>query len=351
MLKEILYIVVSVCLLESCIFREPEIDALCLRDEIGNYVIKWETDPAMSGKVRIDVSDDPNDFKYSYSIGQVNIADGVTTHITNGNTTQKYFRLVFNGKYPIIIGSRLVNMEGIQNFRDLGGYETKDGKTTRWAKIYRSGHLNNISTWDSVRLEKLGIRTIIDLRTPMEVDTAAIKGTLAKVVSIPISFGRDSDVVKDVLNGRMRKGDALVFLQDEYLQFVTDNTEQFAKVIDVLLDQQNYPVLFSCSFGKDRAGFLSALLLTALGVEWDDVVEDYLASNQYIDTEALGDLVKGYPTDVQESLTVLITANEGILKLAFNKIRKEYGSFHDYQTKGLRLSDKKMDLLKDMLLY
>ena len=149
----------------------------------------------------------------------------------------------------------------------------------------------------------------------------------------------------------MRKGDAGVYMEDEYLQFVTDNTDQFAKVLEQFQNEDNYPNLISCSYGKDRTGFLTAMLLAALDIPRDAIMEDYLTSNQYIDTSHLADIVKHLSTDAQESITVFLTANEGLMDLAFHKIKKEYGSTEKYLSKGLRLTDKKRERLKDILLY
>ena len=71
----------------------------------------------------------------------------------------------------------------------------------------------------------------------------------------------------------------------------------------------------------------------------------------YIDTSHLADIVKHLSTDAQESITVFLTANEGLMDLAFHKIKKEYGSTEKYLSKGLRLTDKKRERLKDILLY
>jgi len=140
-------------------------------------------------------------------------------------------------------------------------------------------------------------------------------------------------------------------MEDEYLQFVTDNTDQFAKVLEQFQNEDNYPILISCSYGKDRTGFLTAMLLAALDIPRDAIMEDYLTSNQYIDTSHLADIVKHLSTDAQESITVFLTANEGLMDLVFNKIKKEYGSTEKYLSKGLRLTDKKRERLKDILLY
>ena len=164
MLGKILSLFASVILLVGCSSNAPDIRAICLRDDIGNYVIKWETDPVMEGIVKMTVSDNPDLFTNESPIIYANIKDGVATYITNDNISRKYFRLSFNDKYPRIIGARSAVMDSVQNFRDLGGYTSTNGKTVKWGKVFRSGELSSLSEWDSIRLDNLGIKTIIDLR-------------------------------------------------------------------------------------------------------------------------------------------------------------------------------------------
>ena len=157
MLGKILSLFASVILLVGCSSNAPDIRAICLRDDIGNYVIKWETDPVMEGIVKMTVSDNPDLFTNESPIIYANIKDGVATYITNDNISRKYFRLSFNDKSPRIIGARSAVMDSVQNFRDLGGYTSTNGKTVKWGKVFRSGELSSLSEWDSIRLDNLGI--------------------------------------------------------------------------------------------------------------------------------------------------------------------------------------------------
>ena len=93
MLGKILSLFASVILLVGCSSNAPDIRAICLRDDIGNYVIKWETDPVMEGIVKMTVSDNPDLFTNESPIIYANIKDGVATYITNDNISRKYFRL------------------------------------------------------------------------------------------------------------------------------------------------------------------------------------------------------------------------------------------------------------------
>lgn len=114
-------------------------------------------------------------------------------------------------------------------------------------------------------------------------------------------------------------------MQDTYISYVTDNSEQFSKALKVFLDKDNYPILVNCSMGKDRAGFLTAMLLTALDVPEETIMKDYMASNNHIDLRSLAYMARNLNTDAQETITVLLGANETWLDLAFHKIKKEYG--------------------------
>lgn len=351
-IERILFLFTSVVLLTGCNSgRAPEIHAICLRDDIGNYIIKWETDPHTEGTMKLYVSDTPNSFDMSRPCSYANIDDGRVTYITNDNITRKYFLLSFNDKYYRTVGARSVQMDSVQNLRDIGGYyNTHDTHMTQWGKIYRSGELRALSRNDTIRLNSLKIKTIIDLRGEDEVALAPEKYAGAKIISIPIPV-RDKDLVAQRLEeGRMRKGDGVLFMQDTYLRFVTENSEQFGKALEVFLDKDNYPILVNCSMGKDRVGFLTAMLLAALDIPEETIMKDYIASNSYIDLSHLACMATNLGTDAQETITVLLNANETWLDLAFLKIRKEYGSTDKYLSKGLHLSEKERDTLKDILL-
>ena len=165
-LKRILFLFTSVALLAGCSSgRAPEIRAICLRDDIGNYIIKWETDPHTDGTMKLYVSDTPNSFDMSRPCSYADINDGRVTYITNDNITRKYFLLSFNDKYYRTVGARSVQMDSVQNLRDIGGYFSEHGnRMTGWGKIFRSGELKALSRNDTIRLDNLTIKTVIDLR-------------------------------------------------------------------------------------------------------------------------------------------------------------------------------------------
>ena len=351
MLSKVIFLCTGLLLLIGCNSRSPEIRAVCLRDDIGNYVIKWETEPIIEGTVKMYVSDSPDTFTYDAPAIYANIKEGIATYITHDNTTRKYFEMVFNIKCSRIVGARSVVMDSIQNLRDMGGYNIRNKKTTRWGKLFRSGQLSSLSEWDSIRLDNLGIKTIIDLRTDAEIAAKPVKYTNAKIVHIPITNAQLPELPARIMSGTIRKGDAILYMQDLYLQLITENTQQFVKALEELQNPDNYPILFNCTLGKDRSGFLAAILLAALGASEDTIIKDYMASNEYINLNQLAYLARNLSTDAQEAITVVVSTNESFINLAIQKIRKDYGSVDKYLTKELQLDEKRRNRLKDILLY
>jgi protein-tyrosine phosphatase len=335
--------------LMGCASQMPEIYSLCQRDGIGNYVIKWETNPEIDGEMKLYVSDSP-DMQGASSAGYADIRNGVMTYITNDNISRKYFRLSFDDVYEQTVSSRLVLMDSVQNLRDMGGYLSSRGKFTRWGMIYRSGEIGRMSEWDTLRLNRLNIKTIIDLRSQSEAEASPVGYTKAQVVHIPIESDV-SGIVNRIREGKMRKGDGSLFMQDLYLQYVTANSREFAQAFRFFLNENNYPILFNCSLGKDRTGYLAALLLAALDVPEETILRDYTATNDYLDLKRYAALVQGLDTDVQEALTVILSADETFLNLVFRKIKKEYGSMYQYLKEEMQLTDKQKEILKDILLF
>lgn len=329
-----------------------DIQAVCLRDDIGNYILKWETTPKIDGVLKMYVSDNPDTFDKSHPAGYAGIREGVTTYITRDNMSRKYFLLSFNDRHFKTVGARSVTMDSIQNVREIGGYSTsQDRKTIRWGKVFRSGQLSALSEWDSIRLDNLHIKTIIDLRGEDELRESPVRYSGANIVNIPIPIKNLDNVIARIREDKMRKRDGQLFMQDTYLGYVTDYSGQFAKAFDVFMEEDNYPILVNCSMGKDRTGYLTAMLMLALGVPEETVVKDYMASNDNIKIGNLAYMARDLSSDAQETITTLVTVDEGLIDLVLKRIRKEYGSVDKYLTKGLGLTDKKRSTLKEILLH
>lgn len=352
MFRNILSLIVSTVTFTGCSLHAPDIYTLCQRDGIGNYVIKWETNPPIDGTVNIYVSDNPEKFNKNAPELQAYINQGVTTFITTDNVTRKYFKLVFNEKHSQVVGARSVPLDSVPNLRDMGGYFNSRHKMIRWGKVYRSGNISSLSFLDSLRLNKLGLKTVIDLRSKSEMaESPLVLNPEVNIVKAPLAVGDLTELQPYLQSGRMRKGDAVVYMQDSYLKFMTENSDAFAEVLRVFLDKDNYPILFNCTLGKDGTGFLAALLLAALSIPEETIMQDYLASNDYMMVNRYTPFARNLSLDAQEAITVILSANESFINPLLLRIRKDHGGMNNYLETVLDFNERDQDKLKDILLY
>ena len=125
--------------LPSCSGTSPTISVVCEENNVGNAIIKWETAPILKGQVKVYASTSPDFIPEENPVATINIAKGKKTIVTNDPSQRYYYLMVFNNRYRVRVAARNVNIPGIQNFRDLGGYKSAEtGKDTRWGMLYRS---------------------------------------------------------------------------------------------------------------------------------------------------------------------------------------------------------------------
>jgi protein-tyrosine phosphatase len=228
--------------------------------------------------------------------------------------------------------ARHLGLAGASNFRDLGGYPTKDGRAVRWRQIFRSNHLGDLTAADSEVLRDLGLRSAFDFRG-MEERVAAMCGLEEITVhSLPIE-----PTVIAALRTRLADGsplssaEALDVMRVSYRNYVRHNTPNFRALFAHLLEDRA-PLVIHCTAGKDRTGFACALILHALGVPDALIEEDYLLTNRFYrrDPAASPDL----PEDVRQALA---SVEASFLAAAFEAIRDDYGDLANYLSDGLGL--------------
>lgn len=171
---------------------------------------------------------------------------------------------------------RVVPLEGIHNFRDLGGYELADGRTIGWGRLFRSDGLYRASELDVETFDGLGLRTVVDLRsTPETADHGSfpVEKYPVAYVHLPIidvTWARSD--VPDFPDTERGTVDFLVWAYHDMLQ---QGGDRFAAAIHTLALPESMPAVFHCAAGKDRTGVLAALILGALGVDHETIVGDY----------------------------------------------------------------------------
>ena len=175
---------------------------------------------------------------------------------------------------------RNIPLEGCVNFRDLGGYPTTDGRTVKWRRLFRSDSLSALTESDVQTITgTLGVTAVIDLRNSgAAVDDG--RGLLALSGIGYHNFG--------FLEGRgiapPTSGEDSERRLSEIYQWILHNSGTLmAQAFTTLAQDVNQPAVFHCSAGKDRTGVLGATILAVLGVSRDDIVADFLLTNEVID--------------------------------------------------------------------
>ena len=162
--------------------------------------------------------------------------------------------------------SRSLNLTGATNFRDLGGYPGQDGRLVRWRRLFRSDNLAGLSTQDLAVLTELGLTRAFDFRGVNERADASydLPGVVQHSLSIEPTVVQSLRALMDT-GRRLTEPDAVALMQQTYRAFVHDNASRFGELFTHLLDN-DAPLVFHCTAGKDRTGFAAALILLALGV-------------------------------------------------------------------------------------
>ncbi len=268
--------------------------------------------------------------------------------------TRYYFELVpTDGGTSRVVAERLLPLSGTDNFRDIGGYETADGRAVRWGRLYRSDDLASLSSRDVRYLASLRIRLVCDFRSTNE-QARAPNTSLAADASdaSPTTENLDIEtpgVDPDALRGRILRGDVTgpeleQTMLDAYRAFVTDFQAEWRAMFSRMADPSSFPTVVHCTAGKDRTGFASAMLLSALGVPEDIVFDDYLASNVYR-ADAIRFLKRVIPiaslfrTD-PDDLLPLLDVRRPYLEASFDTIREHYGSVDRYLEEALGVTDE-----------
>ena len=228
--------------------------------------------------------------------------------------------------------ARHLNLAGASNFRDLGGYHTRDGRTVRWRQIFRSNHLGHLTPADAAVLRTLGVKSAFDFRGTGERAEAQCAIPDITVHSLPVEPTVVAALRDIAASGKTLTTDhAVEVMRDSYRSYVQQNTPRYRTLFAHLL-QDRAPLVIHCTAGKDRTGFACALILHTLGVPDHVIAEDYLMTNQFYrrDPNSGSDL----PDDVKQ---VLGAVQPAFLGAAFEAIDADYGNLETYLKDGIGL--------------
>ncbi len=242
---------------------------------------------------------------------------------------------------------RAIALEGVSNLRDLGGWPVPGGRV-RFGRIFRAAALAGMTAADADRLNGLGIRTVCDLRGRRESAAApsplaGLPGVRTQALPIEPKVGAS---LRDILATRDATGaDAHLLMREAYVAYALDWSHHYRTLFDLLADPAGPPLLFHCSAGKDRTGFGAALILTALGVTRETVMEDYLATRRFWRGDA--EMAANLPA---EAAAALLDVAPELLDAAFEAIETRRGGFPRYAEEHLGLDPARLDRLRAALI-
>jgi protein-tyrosine phosphatase len=251
---------------------------------------------------------------------------------------------------PTAAPGQCIEMTAVPNLRDVGGYETRDGGRVRRGRLYRSTELDKLAGDDVATFERLGIRTVYDMRTKEEREAQPDRlppGAELVVVDVladaqgaaPAQLMRvlsDPAAAEQLLGG----GKAVELFVHGYRDIVAlpSALAAYRRFFSDVAGAENTPALFHCTTGKDRTGWAAAALLTLLEVPDDVVMEDFLLSSGYLlsSYQPVVDRFASIGGD-PELLQPVIGVRPEYLEAARDEMRRRFGTIEGYFTEGLGL--------------
>lgn len=230
-----------------------------------------------------------------------------------------------------------ISLEGVLNFRDMGGYKTHSGKSVKRHLFFRSANLTKMTPKDQDKLKKLGIKTIFDYRDDHEAEaspTPMMEGV--QNIRVPAKgaapFKMPGTIKRESFNFDFyRQIDAELFTK--FYAQMPFNNPSFQRLMQLVKNEANLGLLHHCAVGKDRTGVGSALILLTLGVPRETILQDYLLTNGLL-TPMVAQMEKKLKAIYPEAdLTVfheVMSADEKYLNAVFNEIDARYESEGDF---------------------
>lgn len=323
------------------------------RQSDGSIKLNWQLGAAHNGDVRITWSRSPYNFDRDHVLAQ-GVKDGSIT-VKDPNPAGRTYFLIEGAGTSVITAERKVNVKGLDNFRDLGGYPTSDGRTVKWGKLFRANELSALTASDKQVVQELGIHTNIDFRSQGEVaqkPDPEIPGVTYVWDPVMKDLGNSTDIMQLF---QMNYASMMAMMEDGQRNMVSDpQVEAYKTLFNLLKDPANGAIVYHCTAGKDRTGLGSALILLALGVEEKTIMQDYLLSKDY--RYASNQMTLNYmaPMMTTEDAKKIANSILGVepewLQASLDEIKKQYGTYDAFFEQVLGVTAQDRDTLKSMYL-
>jgi len=297
------------------------------RSDAGQLTLSWTNVPAPSA---IAVSSDPSDFDAASFMPVAVQGQSVAIPADGTPSGSEY-----------TVAERLLPLEGGKNFRDLGGYETADGRRVRWGRLYRSGVMTGLTDNDYRYLSGLGIGVVCDFRASSERGAEPTDWRAGTVETLDWDYEIDTAVFAEAFAGGMSEANSAAAFAGFYRVMPTEFAGRFAALFRSL-ETGPQATTFHCSAGKDRTGVAAALILKALGVPREVVLADYALSDTFVDYMAdieasrasvdADDPAAFWVNLPDEVLAPFMRSDPAYLAAALDQIEADHGSVEAYLT-------------------
>lgn len=256
---------------------------------------------------------------------------------------------------------RLLDIQHGHNFRDLGGYETIDGRHVKWHRLIRSGSLAYLNDHDLKTLANVPVTVDIDLRAPEEVKQAPDKlPQSANYYHLPVFKSDETDAShsdEEIMSRILKPGNGYCHMLDVYRRMVSVTTakDAYQKMFELLMSNEpSQASLFHCTAGKDRTGMAAFLILSALQVPEEVILQDYMLTNKATKDfreqwlQNLRD--KGESEVVVENRRALGSVSPDYIDQAIKLIKQDYGNVNNYLKQHLELSEQDLKDFRQLYL-
>lgn len=329
--------------------------------DTGRYVLNWQSDKPITVIATGEGNQQP-------IVISDNLNQGVASMQWAAPAQDRYsFTFTEQGSVPAaneqaIVRSRVVNLNGGRNFRDLGGYRTADGRQVKWGKLYRSGALHQLDSADYAMLSELDIKTVVDFRGNSERENELTQWQAGDINHLTWDYQLefDTSAFKQMFEaGKVTEQDMEQVMAGMYPGLLNQQKEHYQAMFAELVGNEA-PLLFHCTAGKDRTGVAAALILYVLGVEKNVIMQDYVLSEQILrPADLMGSSNKsasnGHQQDPnmamlarlpKEAISALMGTRESYLNAAFAEMERQSGSIDAFIREELQVSDADIALLK-----
>lgn len=221
---------------------------------------------------------------------------------------------------------REIILEGAYNMRDLGHLETSDGYQLKPGKLFRADALHNLTDTDLELIGRLGIESVIDLRSDNEIEKtgpARMTEQGARYLHMPVMGGDPAKAYSSIRPDSLGK---------VYTLLAERSADKFVGVIEALSTRGNQPAVFHCAAGKDRTGITAALLYSMLNVEREAIIADYVITDgnmMRMREQLLADrpeLAEAHAAEAAKYPSDFLRAEDSTIRTFLGELDEQFGS-------------------------